>query len=99
MALPTLPEILDALRSEKSLLAESYALSEIGVFGSVVRGDAKLESDIDILVDYEEPPTLFEFVRLQRHLAELLGAPVDLVMKSALKPQIGRRILAEVVPV
>ena len=81
------------------LLAENYALSEIGVFGSVVRGDVKPGSDIDILVDYTEPPTLFEFVRLQRYLTDLLGAPVDLVMKSALKPQIGRQILAEVVPV
>ena len=87
------------LRSEMPLLAENYALSEIGVFGSVVRGDVKPGSDIDILVDYTEPPTLFEFVRLQRYLTDLLGAPVDLVMKSALKPQIGRQILAEVVPV
>ena len=99
MALRTLPEIVTILRSAMPLLVEDYAVSEIGVFGSVVRGDAKLESDIDILVDYMEPPTLFEFVRLQRHLSDLLGAPVDLVMKSALKPQIGRQVLAEVVSV
>ena len=99
MAQPTLPEILVTLRSALPRLVEDYAVSEVGVFGSVVRGDARPGSDIDILVDYVEPPTLFEFVRLQRYLTDLLGAPVDLVMKSALKPQIGRRVLAEVVPV
>lgn len=94
-----LPEILAALRAERPLLIKNYALSEIGVFGSVVRGQAGAASDIDILVDYTEPPTLFEFVRLQRYLTDLLGAPVDLVMKSALKPHIGRQILAEVIQI
>jgi predicted nucleotidyltransferase len=71
----------------------------LGVFGSFVRGEATADSDLDLLVEFEHSPTLFEFVRLQRHLTELLGVPVDLVMKSALKPAIGQAILSEVVPV
>ena len=52
-----------------------------------------------MLVEYQPTPTLLEFVRLQRYLSELPDVPVDLVMKSALRPKIGQRILEEVVPV
>jgi hypothetical protein len=69
------------------------------MFGSYVRGEATAKSDLDILVEYDRPPSLFQFVRLQRDLNELLGVPVDLVMKSALRPTIGQVILSEVVPV
>ncbi len=99
MPIRALTEIVTMLRAERPVLERNFAISEIGVFGSVVRGEAGKTSDIDILVDYAHPPTLFEFVRLQRYLAELLDAPVDLVMKSALKPNIGQRVLAELVPV
>jgi predicted nucleotidyltransferase len=99
MTTKTLPDILNALRTERSALEESFAVSELGVFGSVARGEAEASSDIDILVEYAKTPTLFEFVRLQRYLSELLNAPVDLVMKSALKPTIGKQILLEVVSV
>ena len=44
-----------------------------------------------------EAPTLFEFVELEQRLSDLLGVRVDLVMRSALKPHIGQRILSEVV--
>ena len=67
------------------------------MFGSYVRGEAKPDSDLDVLVEYSTPPTLFEYVRLQNELSERLGGQVDLVMKSALKPVLGRRILEEVI--
>ncbi|MFO7966786.1 MAG: nucleotidyltransferase domain-containing protein [Archaeoglobaceae archaeon] len=47
------------------------------------------ESDLDVLVDFEEPVSLLEFVELERYLSELLGVKVDLVMRNALKPRIG----------
>jgi predicted nucleotidyltransferase len=99
MTTKTLSDILAVLRTERPGLQESFAVSELGVFGSVARGEAEATSDIDILVEYSKTPTLFEFVRLQRYLSELLDSPVDLVMKSALKPSIGRQILLEVVSV
>lgn len=71
----------------------------MGVFGSYARGDNKLKSDVDLLVEFQRAPTMFEFIRLERHLADLLGVKVDLVMKTSLKPEIGQRILGEVVPV
>lgn len=56
-------------------------------------------SDLDVLVEFEQAPSLFEFVRLEREIAHVLGVKVDLVMKSALKPAIGEHILREIVPV
>ena len=95
----SMDEILRVLRRHEVEIRARYAVQGLGLFGSVVRGEATAGSDLDLLVEFEHPPTLFEFVRLQQHLSELLGLPVDLVMKSALKPAIGQAILREVVPV
>jgi predicted nucleotidyltransferase len=95
----SLSDVIAILQQERPNLERTFRISEIGIFGSLVRREAVHTSDIDILVDYSTPPTLFEFVRLQRTLAELLGVPVDLVMKSALKPFIGRQVLSELVSV
>jgi predicted nucleotidyltransferase len=92
-------EILRLLRRHDAEIRARYAVRSLGLFGSFVRGEATAGSDLDLLVEFERPPTLFEFVRLQRYLSELLGVPVDLVMKSALKPAIGQAILSEVVRV
>jgi predicted nucleotidyltransferase len=71
----------------------------IGVFGSYVRGEQKATSDVDVLVEFEQPIGLFEFMALENYLTELLGVKVDLVSKKALKPYIGKHILAEVIMV
>jgi len=88
--------IRDKLSSAKMDLSRDFGVSEIGLFGSVVRGTAALDSDIDILVDFDQAIELFTFVRLKDRLAELTGTGVDLVMKKGLKPRISQRILQEV---
>lgn len=95
----SLAEFVDILQEHKNELAQQYPIKSLGVFGSFARGESGSESDIDLLVEFYSPPTLFEFVRLQNELSDRLGATVDLVMKSALKPAIGARILQEVVTV
>ncbi|MDI3525785.1 nucleotidyltransferase family protein [Thermatribacter velox] len=95
----TFEEIKERLRALKPFLGEEYAVKEIGVFGSFVRGEESPESDLDILVEFEKPIGLLKFVDLKIRLSEALGVEVDLVMKSALKPRIGKRILQEVVMV
>ncbi|MBI5033077.1 MAG: nucleotidyltransferase family protein [Chloroflexi bacterium] len=80
-------------------LRERYSVKTLGVFGSYVRGEQKKKSDLDLLIEFEQTPTLLEFVHLKRHLGDLVGIPVDLVLKKTLKPHIGRYILAEVVPI
>jgi uncharacterized protein len=83
----------------KSELQKRFKVKNIGVFGSYVRGEQKQQSDIDVLVEFEEPVGLFEFMDLEFYLTDLFGVKVDLVSKKALKPRIGKRILEEVIMV
>lgn len=90
-------EIKEALEKHKEELREKFKVKEIGIFGSYVKGEQKKESDIDILVEFEEPVGLFQFMDLEENLSNLLDTKVDLVSKKALKPRIGEYILKEVV--
>ena len=80
-------------------LREHYGVQALWIFGSYVRGEPYKKSDLDILIEFERPPSLFEFVRLERYLSEIVKIKVDLVMKSALKPVIGRHIVEEAQPI
>ncbi len=95
----SLEEIKEILKLKMPELAERYRVKSLGIFGSYVRGEATASSDLDILVEFDRAPSLLEFVRLESDLSEQLGIEVDLVMKKALKPNIGRRVLQEVVAV
>jgi hypothetical protein len=87
------------LREVLPLLRERFKVKSLGVFGSYVRGEQHDGSDLDVLVEFDEVIGLLKFVELENYLSEVLGVKVDLVMKSALKPRIGKRILQEVVTV
>jgi uncharacterized protein len=93
----TLEEIKQWLVDNKSLLQERYRVRELGVFGSYVRQEQTETSDVDVLVEFSETPSLLKFVNLENYLSDNLGVKVDLVHKAGLKPRIGERILAEVV--
>ncbi len=92
-------EIKEILKKHESELQERFGVKKICVFGSYVRGEQKKGSDIDILVEFypDTEMDLIKFVELEEYLSELLGIKVDLVMKSALKPRIGKQILKEVI--
>ena len=90
-------EIKKILEGHKQELQDRYRIKALGIFGSYVRNEQKRGSDIDILVEYSEVPDLLAFIELQNHLSEILQMKVDLVMKSALKPNIGKRILKEAI--
>lgn len=97
---PSLKQIIQKLRRHLPELRRRYKVNYLGVFGSWVHGEQRKRSDLDILVEFDEAPTFFEFIRLENALSDLLDVrKVDLVMKSALKPTIGRYILEEVVSV
>ena len=85
------------LNEHRGELEEKYSVSNIGLFGSYVREDQAAGSDLDMLVEFSQPISLLRFVNLKRRLSEILDVDVDLVMKKALKPRIGERILSEVV--
>jgi predicted nucleotidyltransferase len=92
----TLEEIKEKLIELKPVLAEKYKVKEIGIFGSYVKGRQKKRSDLDVLVEFEEMPDLFTYIEIEDFLSCELNVKVDLVMKSALKPYIGKIILQEV---
>lgn len=92
-------QFINLLRSQRPALAARYHIASQGVFGSYIRNDQHSGSDLDILVDFLETPSLFTLIALQDELSALLGVPVDLVMRTSLKPRIGQRILGEVVEV
>lgn len=92
-----LNRIKSKLRVNLPVLKRKYGVKSLGLFGSYVRGEQKKGSDIDLLVEFDEPLSLFQFMALEEELAKLVGIKVDLVMKTALKPNIGRVILSEVI--
>jgi len=93
----TLDEIKNTISKYKTYLIDNFKVKSISVFGSYLRGEIKKNSDLDVLVEFSETIDLFEFIKLENYLADILGCKVDLVMKDALKPRIKDRILREAV--
>jgi predicted nucleotidyltransferase len=89
-------EIIEIIRNNKPELELRYGVQRLGLFGSYVREKQRKKSDIDILVKFNRDIDLFDFIDLREYLENQLHSKVDLVMESALKPKLGRRILAEV---
>jgi predicted nucleotidyltransferase len=76
-------------------ILKKYGVMKTALFGSVVRGDERRDSDIDILVDIEKDIGLLEFIGLKQELEDALGHPVDLVEYGTIKPLLKDRILSE----
>ena len=91
-------EIIDNIQAHRAIL-EEFSVKSLSLFGSVVRGEARPDSDVDILVEFEPDARIgfFTFSRLQRRLSEVLGRPVDLVTPDALHKAMKNRILEEAV--
>jgi hypothetical protein len=94
-----LSEIINKLREHLPEISLRFQVKSLAIFGSYVQGLQRKKSDLDILVEFNEVPSFFEFLALERYLSDLMGVKVDLVMKEALKPAIGRHVLAEAVAV
>jgi uncharacterized protein len=95
----SLAEIKQQLEQAKPLIQQKYHVTQLGIFGSYVRGEQTQTSDIDVLVEFEPGFRfgLLTFCELEHYLSDMLGLKVDLVMKKGLKPHIGKHILQEVV--
>ena len=89
-------EVLRVIRERQSELALRFSVRRIGVFGSFARGGADPESDVDILVELDEP-TFDHYMDLKFYLEDLLNRPVDLVMADTVKPRLRPIIGKEVV--
>ena len=78
--------------------ATKYGAYNIRIFGSVARGEAHSESDVDFLVDMEAERSLFDLGGLLMELQDLLNCPVDVVTEKGLRQRIRDRVLSEAVP-
>ena len=93
----TLQEITEILKGHKKEICEKYKVKEIGVFGSFVRGEQRKGSDLDILVEFEETPDVYQLIDLEDYLRKILKKKVDVVRKRAIRPELKSIILKEVV--
>ncbi len=92
-----LDDIKKILQQHKPELSEKWKVKSLGIFGSYVRGEAGKNSDLDLLVEIDDPKMgLLKFIALENYLSDLLGIKVDLVEKQALTPAIGRHMTKEV---
>ena len=96
---PTLDELLQTLKAEMPALSKEYHVASLGIFGPYATGKARPRSRLGLLVEFDEPPGLFGFLRLQEHLSDVVGIKVDLAPKKTLRPEIGKRVMKELVPV
>ncbi len=78
---------IDIPEAEVSAFCKRWRVTELALFGSVLRDDFGPDSDIDVLIQFESEPTpgLFGIVRMERELSELFGRPVDLVTRGAVE--------------
>lgn len=89
-------EALAILAAHRKAL-KGFGIKSLAIFGSVARDEAALMSNVDILVEFEQPVGLFEFIEVKEYLEGLLERPVDLVTPAALRPQLRERVMLEAV--
>jgi predicted nucleotidyltransferase len=92
----TLEVVLEKLAGDRGSLVD-FGVKSLSVFGSVARGEARNDSDVDLLVEFDRPVGLFHLARLQSHLENLIGARVDLVTPGGLRASMRDRVLHEAV--
>lgn len=93
------PHIVKMFSVHKAELYEKFQVESLAIFGSVSRGSAGPDSDMDILVKYQKTPGIFAFLELKRYLENMVGRPVDLVTEAALKKQLRDQIIKEAIRV
>lgn len=92
-------QVLATLRAQRPLLHERFGVARLALFGSVARNEARPDSDVDLLVEFDRPVGMFGFLELQHHLETLLGCGVDLGTPRSLKRFMRDRVLSEAVEI
>jgi uncharacterized protein len=91
-------EVLALIQSQKTQIQE-LGVKSLDLFGSVARDQATAESDVDILIELNEPSGFFEFFQIQHYLEDLLQRPIDLSTIDSLKEHLREPVLSEVIRV
>jgi predicted nucleotidyltransferase len=93
-------EILKVLREHQLTLRRRFAVRRLALFGSLARDEATATSDVDVLVDFDRPITLFDLVAVRQYLEKALGvSKVDVVPRDCVYPEFVQGIVEEAVDV
>ena len=93
-------DVHQTLAAHRTELRDRFGVKSLALFGSVARDETTPASDVDLLVEFDRPITLFDLVALQQRLELLLGIPkVELVMRDAIFPELRESILGEAIHV
>lgn len=92
----TAEEVRAVLAGHLDELAE-MGVTSLRIFGSVARGEARPDSDVDMLVDLDREMGLLEFIGIKQNLEDVLGCPVDLAEEEAMEPRVREWVLREAV--
>lgn len=93
---PKKQHVLDVIKAHQDSL-HKFAVHTLFLFGSVARDEATPTSDIDLLVEFNQPVGLFTLLKLQSYLEELLGYSVDLGTPNSLRPHLKATVLQEAI--
>jgi len=89
-------DVLNILKAHEKEIKKKFGVRNIGIFGSYARGEEKETSDVDVLVEFEEP-TFRNFMGLVFFLEDLFGREVDLVTTKGMSPHIRPHVEKEVI--
>jgi uncharacterized protein len=92
-------QISSILKETLPYIKNKYGVEELEIFGSYVRGEDTDNSDIDLLVSFNNTPSLIKFIELENYLTGVIGIKVDLVMKNSIKKNLRQYILREARPI
>lgn len=89
-------DILNELQEKKGEVEQRYHVKRMGLFGSYSRGEQRVGSDIDILVDFNDDADLFDLAGLKNFLEEMFQSRVDVIPSRALREELKQAVLADV---
>ncbi len=90
-------EVITQLRSLKERLKTQYNVKEIGIFGSVARGDEGPESDLDLIVEFGPGADLITYIGLWQFLEDIFGKKIDLVTRKGLRNDMKEKVMQDLV--
>lgn len=97
--LRTITQLKEKLSLLMPVLEEKYHVKAIEIFGSYARGEQSQKSDLDLLITFSQPYSLWELLDVKEFLSKKLGLKVDLVPKDSIKPLLKEQITQEAIPV
>lgn len=91
--------VLAVLREHLPVLTERFGVRRLALFGSFARDTAREDSDVDVLVAFDRPPTGDQYFGVQFYLEDLLGRSVDVVSETALRERLRPYVERDAIPV